>query len=148
MQYNFNWQIKTRPPIDLKKISKVMTQAARLLKLKANLEISILLVGDGKIRSLNKEYRHKDKITDVLSFSQQEGPVIAEPSGQCNLGDIVVSWPQVKRQAVKYGVTPEKELAFLIIHGLLHLLGYDDETQSQYDKMEKIQNKILASVYD
>lgn len=125
-----------------------MAQAARLLKLKANLEFSILLVGDGRIRSLNKQYRHKDKITDVLSFSQQEGPAMVAPSGQCNLGDIVVSWPQVKRQAVKYSVTPEKELAFLIIHGLLHLLGYDDKTQSQYDKMEKIQNKILASVYD
>jgi probable rRNA maturation factor len=148
MQYNLNWQIKARPQINLKKIAKLMEQAARLLKIKAIFEVSILVVGDSKIRSLNKKYRFKDKVTDVLSFSQLEGPVMVDPSGQRNLGDIVVSWPQVKRQAVKYGFTAEKELAFLIIHGLLHLLGYDDKTQRQYDKMEKIQNKILASVYD
>ena len=100
------------------------------------------------MRSLNKHYRHLDKVTDVLSFSQQEGLALNNPEEPLYLGDIIVCYAQVIKQAKVFGFSREKELAFLIIHGLLHLLGYQDKNQKQYLKMETIQNKILSYFYD
>jgi len=148
MRHNFYSQVKAKPLPDIKLLGKLLAGAGKLLKISKESEITILLVGDGKIRKLNKEYRHKDKVTDVLSFSQQEGLALQPASRSAYLGDIIISYPQVKRQAKKFGLSPQKELAFLIIHGLLHLLGYQDKTIKQYTIMENIQNKILSKFYD
>lgn len=87
--------------------------------------ISISLVGDGEMRELNREYRGKDKPTDVLSFANLEGPPV--PGGEEHLGDLVISVETARRQAVEYGVTFTQEMARLTVHGILHLLGYDHE---------------------
>lgn len=79
-------------------------------------EINIIVVDDAKIHELNKKYRHKDKPTDVLSFEMNEEGVI---------GDIAISKPTTMRNAKKYKVTYKQELKRLVIHGVLHLLGYD-----------------------
>ncbi|OGY42650.1 MAG: rRNA maturation RNase YbeY [Candidatus Buchananbacteria bacterium RBG_13_36_9] len=114
---------------------------------KAGWELTVLIVNDKKIKSLNKKFRNKNKVTDVLSFSQREGETFNLPAeGRNYLGDIVISWPQVKRQAKKFGQLPKKELELLIIHGFLHLLGYDDKTLKGWRQMERWQKKILLNI--
>ena len=98
-------------------------------------EVSILLTTDEKIRDLNKQYRYIDEPTDVLSF----------PAGEFEhapLGDIAISIPFAKRQAEKRGVSLDVELAYLVIHGGLHLIGYKDETEEEYHEMLKQMNRI------
>ncbi len=98
-------------------------------------EISIVITDDKSIHKLNKEYRHKDKPTDVLSFSLQEGEFIEHARGA--LGDIVVSLETAARQARENQRTLLEEVTFLLAHGLLHLLGYDHQT----DKEERTMNR-------
>lgn len=88
------------------------------------LEVSI--VGNEEIRSLNKQYRGKDSITDVLSF--EDGDLL--PDGRIFLGSIVISWERALEQAQEIGNSLEEELRFLFLHGLLHLLGFDHETDN------------------
>lgn len=87
-----------------------------LRKEKAKGIINLVLVDDPEIRRLNKKFRKKDKATDVLSFEMGEDGV---------LGDIAISEPTTKRNAKRYGVTYRQELKRLVVHGVLHLLGYD-----------------------
>lgn len=88
-------------------------------------ELSVVITSDREIRKLNAQYRAKDKATDVLSFPLQEGP---ETFGAAQmLGDIVISVDTTLRQAKEYGVSNLQELRRLIVHGTLHLLGYDHE---------------------
>lgn len=103
-------------------------------------EISLLLTDDETIRQLNKEYRNKDKSTDVLSFPMED---------EIMLGDIAISVNTAKRQAEEVEINLDRETAFLFIHGLLHLLGYDHET-SQEDEAEMfaLQEKILKKLID
>jgi len=86
-------------------------------------EVSLALVDDGEISVLNKRYRGKEGATDVLSFSQQEGCELMSPNS--NLGDVVISVDTLLRQAKRFKVPPEMELLRLVIHGLLHLAGYE-----------------------
>lgn len=86
-------------------------------------EVSVLLTGDAAIRALNRKYRHKDKATDVLSF-----PAAEMPAGIA--GDLVISLETAFSQAAKRGHTLEMEIRVLLLHGLLHLAGYDHETDN------------------
>lgn len=94
-------------------------------------EISVVFVNDRVMRELNLAWRSKDKTTDVLSFPLEEDvwACIDRPDGlpPVALGDIVISVPQAMRQADAYGVTLSEEIARLLVHGTLHLLGYDHE---------------------
>jgi probable rRNA maturation factor len=113
------------------------------------IEVSVLLVNDARMRKLNHLYRGVDKTTDVLSF-----PQIIDPSqpplelrggwdGSVFLGDIVISLPQAKRQSKQYLTTFSHELARLLVHGLLHLLGCDHERNSyQAAKMRRLEAEI------
>ena len=92
-----------------------------------NIEVSISIVGDRKMRTLNKKYRQKDETADVLSFSQIEGEKIPNPDGILRLGDIALSFPQVRRNAGKKEVLIDEEVNMLIRHSLLHLLGIHHE---------------------
>lgn len=104
-------------------------------------ELSISFVNDETIRQLNKQYLNKDKPTNVLSFSLQEGE-FNDINPQV-LGDIVISVDTAQRDAIKGGLTFEQEIDFLIIHGLLHLLGYDHENTIKEEK-NKMQRKEKA----
>ncbi len=90
-------------------------------------EISVTFVDDTKIRELNREFRNIDKSTDVLSFPLGENGIYDEnpESGAKLLGDIVISLEHAERQAVEYGHSFQREVAFLTVHSMLHLLGYD-----------------------
>jgi len=148
MTINFYSEIRSKIPFVQKFINKIIAEVIKELKVKRNLEMTILLVNDKKIRDLNKKFRGQDKATDVLSFSQKEGGKIILPKqAKDYLGDIIISYPQIKRQAQKFKHSIKKELALISIHGFLHLLGYEDETKSGYKKMAKIQEKILKKIY-
>lgn len=104
-------------------------------------EVVVLLVGDDRIRELNREWRGKDQPTDVLSFSQLEGEALV--GGADLLGDIVVSVDTLRRQAAEGDWTDHEELARLLLHGLLHLLGYDHERAAD-ELVMRAQESILA----
>ena len=92
-------------------------------------EVSVSFVNNEQIRELNNEFRHKDAATDVLSFPLGENGVydINEETGAYQLGDVVISVPKAMEQAEQYGHSLQREMGFLTVHSMLHLLGYDHE---------------------
>jgi probable rRNA maturation factor len=114
-----------------------------------NAEVSILLTDDATIHALNRDYRSQDKPTDVLSFSQRDvtatSPLIPD-NHQPNelLGDVVISVETAARQAENHGVGLGEELALLTVHGILHLLGYDDTDDAGAEEMRVRECVILS----
>ena len=108
-------------------------------------QISIVLTDDRAVRRLNRRYRATDSTTDVLSFAFGEGPAFATPPGTARqLGEVVISYPTALRQAQRAGHNVEDELAHLLVHGVLHVLGYDHETDSEEGKMRAREDAILG----
>ena len=108
------------------RLSSLHALAEKILRASgsARADLSLLLVGDRSMQRLNRRYRRKDRTTDVLAFPIRT----AAPRGISTLlGDVVISFPQAARQARQAGHSLEQELAVLVTHGLLHLLGYDHE---------------------
>lgn len=104
-------------------------------------EMSVSVVSDAEIRRLNRDYRGKDKVTDVLSFALPPTPATgAEPT---QLGDLFICLPQVRRQAKRFDRSVADEFALMVVHGTLHLLGHDHETLSQEKRMFGLQHDIL-----
>ncbi len=114
--------------------SNWMAAIVRLV-LPASWQVSVALVGPLEIKKINRHYRRQNKVTDVLSF-------LYEPRG----GEIVICFPQVRRQARQNKVPVAVELARLLIHGALHLKGYSDQTLAAAAKMTKLENKYLRYV--
>lgn len=104
----------------------------------------MVLTGDGEVRKLNRLYRKKDKTTDVLSFPLLEGVRLKTGAKERTaLGDIVISVPQTRRQARQQAKDFRRELALLLTHGILHLLGYDHRTRAEEKKMFGLQDRLL-----
>lgn len=119
----------------------------------AEAEVTVSLVGDGEVRELNRRYRGRDEATDVLSFPLRErapageGPGIAPAEGApLLLGDVVISLDTAARQAAAYGHSLERELAFLAVHGVLHLLGYDHGTAEEERVMSAEAETVLGAL--
>ena len=133
--------------------------------------LTLLITDDDGIREMNKQYREQDKPTDVLSFPLLEAPLVKAPADQLwmvsegeggqagampafipppgqitNLGDVMVSWPTVLKQAAEAGHSAAYELLYLIAHGVLHLVGYDDHSEAGYQTMIRIQRSVLQAV--
>jgi len=125
---------KTRSKINVKLIEKVT--AKFLIYHKINKDVSIAFVGDTVIRSLNKEHRGIDRVTDVLAFAGD---------GE-DFGELIIDYSQIKRQAKSFAGSAEKELAFILVHGLLHLMGYEDKTAKGKKKMEKLGKEFIGKV--
>lgn len=109
----------------------------------AQSELSLELVGDGRMRRLNREYRNKDRTTDVLAFAMRESssPVVAL------LGDVVISLPTARRQAKEGGRSLSEELAWLLVHGVLHLCGYDHErSPAEARRMKLREQRVLRTL--
>ncbi len=101
----------------------------------ADYDLTLVLADSACLRRLNKRYRNIDQVTDVISFAMLEGD--APPVADANLGDIYISLPRTRRQARQYKVSFEEELKRLVIHGLLHLIGYDHIRPGQAKKMRQ-----------
>ena len=132
--------------ISQQKIKRIIKKVLQYLKVDEETEISILFTDDKFIRSLNNKYRGIDKPTDVLSFSLQAGAV-KYPEVESNklLGDIIISVETAQRQADNLKHSIEKELTVLLIHGLLHLTGYDHEKDKDYKIMREKEIEILKT---
>jgi probable rRNA maturation factor len=107
-------------------------------------EVSVLLTDDTTVHSLNLKYRGKDRPTDVLSFSQWNAHDQEARGDRHVLGDVVISVETAERQALQAGHTLQSELELLIAHGVLHLLGYDDETDEGAEEMRVRERVALA----
>ncbi|MDD4332966.1 MAG: rRNA maturation RNase YbeY [Patescibacteria group bacterium] len=125
----------TKMLIDVK-LSKLVAEKFLKYYKKEKFAVSIAFVGDKKIKKLNKIYRGIDKSTDVLSF-EGEGDF---------LGEIIINFVQIKRQARELKHSAREELIFILTHGLLHLLGYDDNTEKERTKMIKIGEKFINNL--
>lgn len=108
------------------------------------LEISILLVDNAGIRELNREHRQLDSATDVLSFPQFNTKEELAGAHYAALGDIVISLEKAKEQAEEYGHSVEREIGFLTVHSMLHLLGYDHDTEDRTTEMQAHEKEILS----
>lgn len=111
-------------------------------------EVSVTLVDNDIIRGINKEHRHKDSETDVLSFPQYESLKDEESleEEQLYLGDIVISVEKAVEQSKDYGHSFEREMCFLTVHSMLHLLGYDHMTPEEEKEMNTLQETILEQL--
>gem|GEM_PF-134064 len=121
------------PPATLRAIAtQVLSEVSHEITIPEAHELHIMIINDARMREINFEFRHKDKPTDVLSFPQYtpdqiRGTSAAPDAAGPYLGDIVISSETTKRQAKRFGVTVRQELLRLIVHGILHLIGYDHE---------------------
>jgi probable rRNA maturation factor len=118
---------KTKTKINLKSVREVAEKFLKYYKV-GDKELSVVFIGDSLMRKLNCRYRDKDKPTDVLSFNGE---------GE-DLGEIIIDYAQIKRQARKYSGSAQKELIFILVHGLLHLIGYEDETDEGAEIMQRL----------
>ncbi|MBH0207080.1 MAG: rRNA maturation RNase YbeY [Nitrospira sp.] len=139
------------------RLRKHLVRQARLVELaqrvlsvagEAQSELSLELIGDRRMRRLNRDYRQRDRTTDVLAFSTREAVV---PKGlSCPtslLGDVVISLPTAIRQARAGGRSVDEELAILLVHGVLHLCGYDHERNAhEAERMSRREQAVLRRI--
>ena len=108
----------------------------------ARIEVSVTFVGPEEIRELNQQFRGVDKVTDVLSFPQYESLEAMPEKGPLCLGDVVICSEQALLQADEFGHSPERELVYLFVHSIFHLMGYDhleeEDKKSMRDQEEKV----------
>ncbi|WP_373464674.1 rRNA maturation RNase YbeY [Bacillus sp. V2I10] len=128
-------------------VETLLQHAAEAERVAQDAELSVTFVDNEKIKEINRDYRSKDQVTDVISFAmeeQGEGEVsIVGVDMPPVLGDIIISVPRASEQAEEYGHSFTRELGFLAVHGLLHLLGYDHMTEEDEKKMFGKQKEIL-----
>lgn len=127
--------------LDLEEEKKIIEYALEYKKLN-DVIFNVIFVDNETIKNINKEYRAIDRETDVISFALEDDKDITFEFGRL-LGDIYISVPKMKEQAKEYGHSEKREMAFLTIHGLLHLLGYDHMTKEDEEVMFKEQELIL-----
>lgn len=137
------------------KVSEKKLRAQALAMLEAlkyeDCDLGILLTTDRTIRTYNRDYRHKDKPTDILSFPfhpelKAGERIIFYSEDDKNLGDLIISLEYVARTAHKWDRTFDEHMTALLAHGISHLLGYDHITDEQYDEMHKVEKKLLKKV--
>ncbi len=113
-------------------------------------ELSLVITDDKTVHKLNRTYRGVDRTTDVLAFALQENKPDSEfplpPDGVLHLGEVIISFPQAMRQAKEHHHSLEEELKLLVVHGVLHLLGYDDEQPEKEKEMRAKEAQILAKI--
>ena len=130
-----------------KQFFKKVTENALIHTATDNVSVNVILTDNNYMKSLNSEYRGKDVPTDVISFAYRDEPFPVIENSPEELGDIYISLEKASEQAAEYEVTLTDELKRLIIHGLLHLLGYDHEkSQEEHEKMASLEEKIFSMI--
>jgi len=138
-------------PVEKNWLEKIARRVLEAEKIASSAEMGLLITDSKTIQKLNRIYRGEDKPTDVLAFEmtsdvdkEPELPFVSAPNGIKHLGEVVISYPQAEKQAQEQGHGVTRELALLIVHGILHLLGYDHELPADEQKMRDKENKILS----
>ena len=128
---------------------KVLKEELEISKYR-NIELSVAFIGAGRMRKLNKRYRGKNRVTDVLAFPQKHLPFekfSQELQKIQGLGEIVICLREVKKSAQRFKISFEKELARILIHGILHLLGYGhEESEEEAEKMKQKEEFYLQKI--
>ena len=130
-------------------LNKAMNLVARLENLSENTEVDITIVTDEEIHVLNRDYRGVDRATDVLSFALDEGddePEILGAEAEHLLGDIIISAEKANEQAEEFGHGLNREIVYLAVHGMLHLLGYDHVVEDEKIVMRRREEEILREI--
>lgn len=133
-----------RRQVSKKELEEVVKRAADILGIKGSFEMTVVLAEDHFIQPLNAKYRGKDKPTDVLSFSQHElkrEEILTLEN--LNLGDIILSYETIERDALAQKKKFLSHTCHMVVHGFLHLLGYDHITKEDAEEMESLEVKIL-----
>lgn len=136
----FNQTGQEVPQLDL--VKKVLKKAMKIEHLK-NTSFNLILVDDSYIHELNKTYRKIDRVTDVITFALEDDDKCLLPKGKRVLGDIYISIDTAERQAKEYGHGLDRELCFLAVHGVYHLLGYDHMNEKDEKIMFQKQEEVL-----
>ena len=131
----------TDQKVDINDLKNLLNYALEYMKID-DAVFDVILVDNETIREINREYRHIDRETDVISFALEDTKDITFEFGRL-LGDIYISIPKMQAQAKEYGHSERREISFLAVHGLLHLLGYDHMTKEDEEIMFKEQELIL-----
>ena len=126
---------RTKSKIDVKLVKRVVAGFARVHRV-GQKEISIAFVGDFEIKKINQTYRRVNKPTDILTFA-----------GEADFwGELIMDYSQIKRQAGQFGKSVREEFIFILVHGLLHLLGHDDEQEKGRLKMIKLGEEFIKKL--
>lgn len=127
------------------KVSRRLDMFVRELSLEG--DFSLTFVSDDEIRSLNREYRNRDEATDILTFALSDGEQFPQPDGGKELGDVFISLDAMKRNAAAFSCPEDEELGRLLLHGLMHLQGYDHQSNDfTSEPMLVKQEEILAKL--
>lgn len=152
MAFKVNATVEPHYPIKRSQLTKAAKATLEKMDVKGDVRVDISVIGDRKMRFLNKEFRGIDKSTDVLSFSfEMEGKsktkfVNPPDINYLNLGDVVISYPQLLERAAKENMLVDEMANLLVVHGILHLLGYDHEIPVEAFSMEKLEDQILSEL--
>lgn len=138
--------------LDVEWLQMMMEKTLIAERWPSNAEISLVITGQERIQELNRDFRGLDQPTDVLSFSladqkdEVSAPFIGPPDGVLHLGEVIISYPQALIQARERGHSIKEEMAVLIVHGVLHILGYDHENPEMEPAMQAREKEILESL--
>ncbi|MSQ11173.1 MAG: rRNA maturation RNase YbeY [Dehalococcoidia bacterium] len=145
--------VSVLPPYHRKASAPLMRRAAQAAiavgsRGQGPARVSVAVTDDETIRSLNAQYRGLDEVTDVLSFGWQEAAhgFPPTPKRQDSLGEVIIAYPRAARQAEERGHTARNELALLVVHGVLHLQGYDHEKADEQARMRTLEAKALRQM--
>ncbi len=142
-----NEQDKIEIPADWEqKINEVAAICLKEEQIPEEAEIDLLFVDNEAIREMNREYRDKDSATDVLSFPMYEADEEIDDEDEILFGDIVISLERAQEQCEEYGHSLEREVMYLLVHGLLHLSGYDHMEEEEKKVMRAQEEKLLAVI--
>lgn len=142
-----NFKAEPHYPVNRALIRKAAQITSEFTNLKTTSEMTISIIGDRKMRALNRDFRGQDSTTNVLSFSTLEVDKIphfkAPETDSLYIGDVAVSFPQALEEAIKDSVLVDERIAFLVVHGMLHLFGHDHERLDEARVMEKIEDQVM-----
>ena len=142
-----NEQDKIEIPADWEeKINRVTAICLKEEQMPEEAEVDLLFVDNEAIREMNLEYRDKDSATDVLSFPMYEADEEIDDEEEILFGDIVISLERAQEQCIEYGHSLEREVMYLLVHGLLHLAGYDHMEEEDKKEMRAREEHLLAII--
>jgi probable rRNA maturation factor len=135
--------------VDAGRVRKIVRQVLKAEGVAAPYEVSLVFTNSEAVKQLNRDYRGVDEPTDVLAFymlpqKEADSFFALPPDGVTRLGEVIISYPQAVEQAKEQGHATEKELALLVIHGILHLLGYDHEEPEEEAEMKTREKELLG----
>ena len=149
MAYKVDAYVEPHYPLKKAHLVSAAESALSIANVKGKIELAVSIIGDRKMRQLNKEYRGIDAPTDVLAFSYtldtgKPREFITPPSKYLNLGDVIISYPQLIDRAAREETMVDEMASLLVVHGVLHLLGYGHEKPQEAAAMEALEDKALS----